>query len=56
MKSEIIKNNGKAIARVYLPCINYDSGSSNKAGLISYLSEKIKDSNSGYAGLALKKI
>jgi len=55
MKLEIIKNNGKTIACVHLPCIDYDSGISNKAGLISCLSEKIKDSNSGYAGFSTKE-
>ena len=55
MKSEIIKNNSKTIARVYLPCINYDSGSSNKAGLMSCLSEEIEDSESGYAGFNTKE-
>jgi len=55
MKLEIIKNNDKTIACVHLPCIDYDSGISNKAGLISCLSEKIKDSNSGYAGFSTKE-
>jgi len=55
MKSEIIKNNGKTIARVHLPCINYDLGSSNKAGLISCLSDEIEDSDSGYVGFSTKE-
>ena len=55
MKSEIIKNNGKTIACVHLPCIEYDSNSSNKAGLISCLSGEIEDSDSGYAGFSTKE-
>ncbi len=55
MKLEIIKNNGKIIAYIHLPCIDYDSGSSNKAGLISCLSGGIKDSDSGYAGFSTKE-
>ena len=55
MKSEIIKNNGKIIAYVHLPCMNYKSGSSNKASLISCLSEEIEDSDSGYAGFNTKE-
>jgi len=55
MKSEIIKNNGKTIACVYLSCIDYDSGISNKAGLIFCLSEEIEDSDSGYAGFNTKE-
>src|SRR3989344_3470634 len=55
MKSKIIKNNGKTIARIFLPCIDYDSNSSNKARLISCLSGKIEDSDSGYAGFNTKE-
>ena len=55
MKSKIIKNNGKTIARIFLPCIDYNSNSSNKARLISCLSEKIEDSDSGYAGFSTKE-
>jgi len=55
MKSEIIRNNGKTIAHVYLPCINYNSGSSNKAWLISCLSGEIENSDSGYAGFNTKE-
>lgn len=55
MKSEIIKNNGKTIARVYLPCIEYDSGNNNKAELITCLSGEIEDSDSGYAGFNTKE-
>ena len=54
MKSEIIKKNGKTIAHIHLPCINYNSGS-NKVGLISCLSGEIEDSNSGYAGFSTKE-
>lgn len=54
MKSEIIKNNGKTIARVYLPCIEYDP-SNNKMELITCLSGKIEDSDSGYAGFNTKE-
>lgn len=55
MKSEIIKNNGKTIARVYLPCIEYDSGNNNKAELITCLSGEIEDSDNGYAGFNTKE-
>ena len=55
MKSEIIKNNSKTVAHVYLPCINYDSGSNNKTGLMSCLSEEIENSDSGYAGFNTKE-
>jgi len=55
MKSEIIKNNGRTIAHVFLPCIDYNSDSSNKAGLISCLSGEIEDSDNGYAGFNTKE-
>lgn len=55
MKSEIIKNNGKTIARVYLPCIKYDLGNNNKTELITCLSGEIENSNNGYAGFNTKE-
>lgn len=55
MKIEIIKNKGKTITYIHLPCVNYGSGSSDKDELISCLSGEIEDSDSGYAGFNTKE-
>ncbi len=55
MKTETVKNKGKIIAHIHLPCVNYDPSSNNKEELITRLSEKIEDSDNGYAGFSTKK-